>query len=80
MARFNSIVDAGGTGSNHWYHVIVKEGRNRLVRRLWEALGFSVSRLIRIRFGPVYLPAGLRRGKFTELTEEEVSELAKISR
>lgn len=72
MARFNKIVEAGGTGTNHWYHVTVKEGRNRLVRRLWEALGFTVSRLIRIRFGNIYLPSGLRRGKHTELTPHEV--------
>lgn len=76
VACFNHIAPAGGNGSNHWYHVIVKEGRNRLVRRLWEALGFTVSRLIRIRFGPVYLPAGLRRGRHAELTETEVTELA----
>src|SRR3990167_5081951 len=75
VARFEKIVDAGGTGSNHWYHVVVKEGRNRLVRRAWEALGFTVSRLIRIRFGSVYLPAGLRRGKHIELTSEEITEL-----
>jgi 23S rRNA pseudouridine2605 synthase len=75
IAHFEQIVDAGGSGSNHWYHVVVKEGRNRLVRRLWEALGFTVSRLIRVRFGPVYLPSGLRRGKHMELTAEEVEEL-----
>lgn len=75
LAKFNNIVDAGGAGSNHWFHVTVREGRNRLVRRLWEALGFTVSRLIRIRFGPVYLPSGLRRGKHLELTEDEVAEL-----
>ncbi|VVC76247.1 Ribosomal large subunit pseudouridine synthase B [Aquicella siphonis] len=75
VARFHHIVDAGGSGSNHWYHVTVKEGRNRLVRRLWEALGFTVSRLIRIRFGNVYLPSGLRRGRHVELTDDEVSEL-----
>jgi 23S rRNA pseudouridine2605 synthase len=74
-ARFEQISEAGGTGSNHWYHVIVKEGRNRLVRRLWEALGFTVSRLIRIRFGPVYLPAGLKRGRYSELEDEEVDTL-----
>jgi 23S rRNA pseudouridine2605 synthase len=74
-AKFEHIVEAGGTGSNHWYHVVVKEGRNRLVRRLWEALGFTVSRLIRIRFGPVYLPSGLRRGRHVELTDEEVEQL-----
>lgn len=72
MAHFHKIVEAGGTGTNHWFHVIVKEGRNRLVRRLWEALGFTVSRLIRIRFGNVYLPSGLRRGKHVELNPEEI--------
>lgn len=80
IGRFASIVDAGGTGSNHWFHVIVKEGRNRLVRRMWEAVGFDVSRLIRVRFGPVFLPAGLRRGKHMELDEEEVVELAAYCR
>lgn len=79
-ARFNSIVDAGGTGANHWYHVIVKEGRHRLVRRMWEALGFTVGRLIRIRFGEVYLPAGLRKGKYIELTEDEVKSLVQSIR
>lgn len=78
-ARFDSVKDAGGTGSNHWFHVVVKEGRNRLVRRLWEALGFTVSRLIRIRFGNVYLPAGLRRGKHVELTDEEISMLVQAT-
>ncbi|MBV9575244.1 MAG: pseudouridine synthase [Gammaproteobacteria bacterium] len=75
LASFDQVVDAGGTGANHWYHVIVKEGRNRLVRRLWEALGLTVSRLIRIRFGSVYLPAGLKRGKFVELEAESITEL-----
>ena len=75
MAHFDHITEAGGTGTNHWYHVVVKEGRNRLVRRLWEALDFTVSRLIRIRFGPIYLPSGLRSGKHVELTEDEVGQL-----
>jgi len=79
LAHFDQIIDAGGQGSNHWYHVIVKEGRNRLVRRLWEALGYTVSRLIRIRFGTIYLPSGLRRGKHIELSEEEIAELARLS-
>lgn len=75
MARFEQVVEAGGTGTNQWFHVIVKEGRNRLVRRLWEALNVTVSRLIRIRFGPIYLPAGLRRGHHVELTDEEIRTL-----
>ncbi len=80
MARFEHIIEAGGTGTNHWYHVVVKEGRNRLVRRLWEALNFSVSRLIRIRFGPIYLPSGLRSGKHVELTEDEVAKFEEFLR
>jgi len=75
LARVDHLIDAGGNGSNHWYHVTVKEGRNRLVRRLWEALGLTVSRLIRIRYGNVYLPSGLRRGKFVELNVDEVAQL-----
>lgn len=74
-ANFSEIVEAGGTGSNHWFHVIVKEGRNRLVRRLWEALDFTVSRLIRIRYGNVYLPAGLKRGRHVELNDQEMIDL-----
>lgn len=75
MAHFEQISDGGGTGSNHWFHVVVKEGRNRLVRRLWESQGYTVSRLIRIRFGNVYLPTSLKRGKHIELTEDEISAL-----
>lgn len=78
MAHFDSIEIVGGTGANHWYHVVVKEGRNRLVRRLWESQDLTVSRLIRVRFGPVYLTPGIRRGKYAELTEEEVTELARM--
>lgn len=80
MAHFDQIVDAGGHGANRWYHVTVKEGRNRLVRRLWEAVDLTVSRLMRIRFGPVYLPQGLRRGKYEELTQEEIAELGNYLR
>lgn len=78
MAHFDHIEIVGGRGTNQWYHVIVKEGRNRLVRRLWESQGITVSRLIRVRFGPIYLTPAIRRGKFTELTEEEVSELSRL--
>lgn len=72
-ARFDSITDAGGEGINHWFHVIVKQGRNRLVRRLWESQNVSVSRLIRIRFGALSLPRMLRRGKWKELTADEIA-------
>ena len=78
MAHFESIEYVGGTGHNHWYHCIVKEGRNRLVRRVWESQGFSVSRLIRVRFGPIHLTPGIRRGRCAELTEEEVTELSRL--
>lgn len=80
MAHFESIIEAGGIKTNHWYHVVVKEGRNRLVRRLWEAVGFTVSRLMRIRFGPVQLPTNLRRGNYVELTPEEIEELGYLLR
>lgn len=73
--RFDQIEDAGGERSNHWYHVLVKEGRNRMVRKLWESQGVKVSRLIRIRFGLITLPRVLRRGKWMELEKEAVTEL-----
>ena len=74
-AQFDVIMDAGGQGSNHWYHVIVHEGRNREVRRLWESQGVTVSRLIRVRYGPVTLPKGLLPGRYRELDEDEVNTL-----
>ncbi len=77
FAKFENIMDAGGQGSNHWYHVIVKEGRNRIVRRLWESQEITVSRLIRVRYGPVALPRRLPQGKFQELTAPEITGLLK---
>lgn len=74
-ARFDAIRDAGGAGRNHWYHVTLKEGRRREVRRLWEAVGVTVSRLIRIRYGPVRLPRGLRAGHWQELDRAPVAAL-----
>lgn len=70
--HFDQITDAGGEGTNHWFHVVVKEGRNRLVRRVWESQNLTVSRLIRIRFGSLTLPREVRRGKWKELEPEEV--------
>ncbi|MFZ2315738.1 MAG: pseudouridine synthase [Gammaproteobacteria bacterium] len=80
LARFTDVVEAGGENSNQWFHVVVKEGRNRLVRRLWEALGFTVSRLMRVRFGPIYLPSNLRRSHYVELHDDEVSQLENFAR
>jgi 23S rRNA pseudouridine2605 synthase len=74
-ARFQSLLDAGGEGANHWFHVTVSEGRNRLVRRLWDAVGVTVSRLIRIRYGPVELGRGLKMGRFRDLEVAEVRAL-----
>lgn len=73
LGHFEKITDAGGEGTNHWYHVLVKEGRNRFVRRLWETQNVNVSRLIRIRFGEITLPRLLRRGKWAELNTEEIN-------
>lgn len=76
-AKFDSVEFAGGEGSNRWYKVVVSEGRNRLVRRLWEAAGFRVSRLIRIRFGPMRLSRSLRAGKSRFLSPAELAGLYK---
>jgi 23S rRNA pseudouridine2605 synthase len=75
LARFDTIEDAGGAGANHWYHVTLKEGRNREVRRLWEAVGAKVSRLIRVRFGNVGLPRHVRPSRFEDLEGDAVAEL-----
>jgi 23S rRNA pseudouridine2605 synthase len=66
LARFESVASAGGDGSNTWYHVILKEGRYREVRRLFESQNLKVSRLIRVRFGPIFLPRDLRFGCWVE--------------
>jgi len=74
-ANFASLDDAGGEGANHWYHVTIYEGRNREVRRMFETVGCTVSRLIRVRYGPFQLPPLLKRGKCRELEEAEVKML-----
>ncbi len=71
-AKFDQIYFIGGEGVNKWYHVVVSEGRNRLVRRLWEAQNVVVSRLIRVRYGPIVLPEKLRTQKHYELTAKEL--------
>ena len=75
VARFDEIREAGGEGANHWYHVILREGRHREVRRLWESQGVTVSRLTRVRYGPINLRRGLHPGRWDELDETQVAEL-----
>ena len=76
MASFGSIEDGGGEGSNCWYRVTISEGRNREVRRMFESVGHAVSRLIRIRYGAMVLPRGLKRGAWLELDESDIRALA----
>ncbi len=70
--RFEKLSDEGGEGFNHWYRLVLKEGRNRVVRRTFEALGLPVSRLMRVRFGMINLPPRIKRGMMAELGEGEV--------
>lgn len=74
-AKFDSVAFGGGDGSNKWYTVTLREGRNREVRRLWEAVGLTVSRLVRTAYGPIVLGRGLRRGRFRDLDRNEANAL-----
>jgi len=75
MAKFDQIIDGGGEGTNHWYHVVLKEGKNREVRRLWESVGVEVSRLIRVRYDSFNLPKWLKPGKYRLFDDEVVKRL-----
>lgn len=78
-ASFRSIEDGGGEGANHWYRVVITEGRNREVRKLFDAVGLTVSRLIRIRYGTVVLPRGLKRGMWVDLGEDDVRAIRRLA-
>ena len=75
LVKFEKLSDEGGEGFNHWYRVMLKEGRNRVVRRTFDALGLPVSRLMRVRFGKINLPPRLKRGMTAELGESEVAQV-----
>jgi 23S rRNA pseudouridine2605 synthase len=77
-AAFKSIEDGGGEGANHWYRVVITEGRNREVRKLFDAVGHAVSRLIRIRYGSVVLPRGLKRGVWVDLGGDDLRALRRL--
>lgn len=78
-ASFRSIEDGGGDGANHWYRVVITEGRNREVRKLFDAVELTVSRLIRIRYGTVVLPLGLKRGVWVDLAEPDVRAIRRLA-
>ncbi len=78
MAQFTKIADGGGEGINKWYRVVIGEGRNREVRRMFEAIGLTVSRLIRTRYGVMTLPSSLKRGRWEELEENAVRDLLNV--
>jgi 23S rRNA pseudouridine2605 synthase len=79
QAQFGTISEGEGEGSNVWYRVTINEGRNREVRRLFEAVGHAVSRLIRIRYGAMVLPRGLKRGAWMELDEQDIASLTQAA-
>jgi 23S rRNA pseudouridine2605 synthase len=79
LAQFGSIEDGGGEGSNCWYRVTISEGRNREVRRMLESVGHAVSRLIRIRYGAMVLPRGLKRGAWMELDDADIRSLVQAA-
>lgn len=79
MAKFQRVWFDGGTDNNQWYRVVLTEGRNREVRRVWATLGYQLSRLIRVRYGPVELPGWLRAGKITDVEEGLLTHLYEVA-
>jgi len=80
MARFTDITDAGGEGINHWFYVVIMEGRNREVRRLWESQGLTVSRLKRVRYGEVFIPSRVKQGQWAEMEPAEIKSLYRMAK
>ncbi len=80
LCRFSDIRRFGGEGANQWYHVVLMDGRNREVRKIWQSQGVQVSRLKRVRFGPVFIPSVISAGKFHELKPAEINELRNYGR
>ena len=78
LCRFTDIQFYAGEGVNQWFHVVLIEGRNREVRKLWESQGLKVSRLKRVRFGPIFIPSTVRRGKYQELGKADIAKLLKL--
>ncbi|MCK0744478.1 23S rRNA pseudouridine(2605) synthase RluB [Chromohalobacter nigrandesensis] len=78
-ARFTDVQEFGGEGINTWFHVVILEGRNREVRRLWESQELTVSRLKRVRYGNIFLDKRAKAGEWVELSQEEVDDLAQLA-
>lgn len=78
-ARFEDIVSSGGEGSNRWFHIVLMEGRKREVRRMWEAVGATVNRLKRVRYGPIILDSKVKVGTWRELEKQELKELSQVA-
>lgn len=78
VARFADVQDGGGDGINHWFYVVLMEGRNREVRRLWESQGLQVSRLKRVRYGEIFIPSKVKKGQWVELDPKEVKSLYRM--
>ena len=79
VARFTDIQPGGGDGVNRWYYVVIMEGRNREVRRLWESQGLTVSRLKRVRYGELFIPSKIKKGQWQELVAKEVQTLYRMA-
>jgi 23S rRNA pseudouridine2605 synthase len=79
LAKFADIQDGGGEGINRWFYVVLMEGRNREVRRLWESQGLTVSRLKRVRYGEVFIPSRVKQGQWNELERKEIKSLYRMA-